>query len=238
MGPSKNTVRGQPSDTVKLHNLDHSPYSARVRVLVRYKSLPVDIVAPALPLRSAEFAARYPLGKIPLLELDDGAVIGESAVILRYLEACYPQPPLLPEGALQQARDGMLTAYADLHLAPALFPLFGALIGSADIDLAGQLSAIGQQLLKLERLLAQWPADAAELSLGAICLAPVMAYTLEVCGAFGGHAMLAEVDATRTWWEGLQRHPVVSDTLTEMLAAHRALLPTLQQPAPAGEEVP
>jgi glutathione S-transferase len=209
---------------MKLHNLDNSPYSARVRMQVRHKALPVEIVAPPVPLRTPEFAARYPLGKLPLLELDDGRVIAESAVILRYLEACFPAPALLPASPLAQAADGMLGAFADLHLAPALFPLFGAVFSGAQVDAASQLDVIRAQLKKLERLLAQWPVERGALTLGAISLSTVLAYTLEICEAFAEQGMLADAPLSVAWWQALGDIPAVSGTLEEMLAAHRRIL--------------
>ncbi|MCB0197996.1 MAG: glutathione S-transferase N-terminal domain-containing protein, partial [Anaerolineae bacterium] len=57
---------------MKLINLDHSPYAARIRIQIRKKNLPIEIIAPPLPLKSPEFMQKFTLGKIPLLELDDG----------------------------------------------------------------------------------------------------------------------------------------------------------------------
>ena len=42
----------------------------------------------------APFARLNPRCVVPLLELDDGTCLGEAAVICRYLETRYPEPPL------------------------------------------------------------------------------------------------------------------------------------------------
>jgi glutathione S-transferase len=39
--------------------------------------------------------AKNPIGKIPVLELDDGTCIGESDAICLYFEALQPDPPLM-----------------------------------------------------------------------------------------------------------------------------------------------
>ena len=44
---------------------------------------------------SAEFLAKSPLAKIPVLELDDGRMLGESRAICSYLEGLVPEPNLM-----------------------------------------------------------------------------------------------------------------------------------------------
>ena len=56
-----------------------------------------------------------PLGKIPFIRVD-GTPLCESQVIVEYLEARYPQPPLLPADPLAAAKVRELTAFVDLHL--------------------------------------------------------------------------------------------------------------------------
>ncbi|GAA0859579.1 glutathione S-transferase [Aliiglaciecola litoralis] len=51
-----------------------------------------------------EMRAKNPIGKVPVLELDDGTCIGESVAICRYFEVLHPEPLLMGETALQQAK--------------------------------------------------------------------------------------------------------------------------------------
>ncbi|MDJ0848676.1 MAG: glutathione S-transferase family protein [Myxococcota bacterium] len=44
--------------------------------------------------RTPEHRARHPLGKLPVLELDDGSYHTESLAIIEYLEELHPEPPL------------------------------------------------------------------------------------------------------------------------------------------------
>ena len=51
---------------MKLYSLDLSPYASRVRVSIYAKKLPIEIVAPpAAGIKSAEYLALNPMGKIP-----------------------------------------------------------------------------------------------------------------------------------------------------------------------------
>ena len=56
-----------------------------------------------------------PLGKVPYLKTDEGT-LSESTVILEYLEARYPQHPLLPANAFEAAKVRELVRYIELHL--------------------------------------------------------------------------------------------------------------------------
>jgi glutathione S-transferase len=56
-----------------------------------------------------------PLGKIPFIRTPHGAVC-ESQSILEYLEAAYPNPPLLPADPFAAAKVRELIAFIDLHL--------------------------------------------------------------------------------------------------------------------------
>ena len=69
---------------MRLYTLDHSPYSTRVRTQIRHKHLPIKFVRPP-ELRSKILKNTFPLGQLPVLELDDGELLGESTVILNYL---------------------------------------------------------------------------------------------------------------------------------------------------------
>ncbi|MFV8819202.1 glutathione S-transferase family protein [Haliea sp. E17] len=209
---------------MKLLNLNHSPYATRIRMQIRHKELPVELVAPDVPLRTPEFLARYPLGKVPVLVLDDGRSVGESVAIMRYLEAAFPEPSLLPANPEQVAFDCMLAGYADSHLAPALFPLFGAMLGRGSVDTAAQLAEVEGQLKKLENLLAQWQVGDARLTVGSICLSTVIAFTLEICGRLERPAVLEGLPHSERWWQSLQSIPVVEMTLDEMFSALQAFL--------------
>jgi glutathione S-transferase len=51
----------------------------------------------------ASFLALNPLGRVPVLELDDGTCISESVAICRYFEGAHPEPPLMGVDATDAA---------------------------------------------------------------------------------------------------------------------------------------
>lgn len=112
---------------MQLYHLPYSHYSAKVEIALLEKSLPFE--APPLrwdDLKSPDFRAINPLGKVPFLQ--DGAFgVGESEVIVEYLEDRYPQPPLLPATPEGRSRSRWLSRFHDLYMAPQLSTLYAAL---------------------------------------------------------------------------------------------------------------
>jgi glutathione S-transferase len=136
---------------MKLYSLALSPYAARVRGAIYAKNLPVEIVTPPEDWRtSREFRAINPLGRIPVLVLDDGTALPESGVIVEYLEDKYPEPSLRPKSPEALARVRLITEVADLYVLQAMMPLF-FLFDSAKRDEA----AIDAQTQKLKDGLGQ-----------------------------------------------------------------------------------
>jgi glutathione S-transferase len=64
-----------------------------------YTWVPIDIMK--AETRTPEFLARYPLGRIPAVEFDDGRRLAESNAIARYLAR---GSALLPDDAFTQAK--------------------------------------------------------------------------------------------------------------------------------------
>lgn len=65
--------------------------------------------------RSPELLARSPLGKVPFLETEQGTLC-ESQVLMEYVEAAYPQKPLLPADPFAAAKVRELVTFLELHL--------------------------------------------------------------------------------------------------------------------------
>lgn len=76
---------------MKIYDMAGTPNAARVRIVVAAKGLEDKIKFERVDLISAEqkrpeFLAKNPIGKTPVLELDDGLAISESTAITEYLD--------------------------------------------------------------------------------------------------------------------------------------------------------
>jgi glutathione S-transferase len=89
-----------------LYDFPQSPNCRKVRIYLSEKGLqvplrPVNLLAGEQS--SPEYLRRNPFGAVPILELDDGAVIPESLAIIEYFEEIHPAPPLLGTNPLSRA---------------------------------------------------------------------------------------------------------------------------------------
>ncbi len=83
---------------MKLHDSRVAPNPRRVRIFLSEKGIEVPIVEVDIGKKEnlePAFLARNPLGRVPVLELDDGSYIAESVAICRYFEGTHPDPPLM-----------------------------------------------------------------------------------------------------------------------------------------------
>ena len=104
---------------MKLYDGGRAPNPRRVRIFLAEKgiSLPlVPIDMGAMEHRAGEVASRNPLRRLPVLELDDGAVLCESVAICRYFEELQPEPALFGRGALGKAQVEMWQRRMEFNL--------------------------------------------------------------------------------------------------------------------------
>ncbi|KAF7250718.1 hypothetical protein EG68_08950 [Paragonimus skrjabini miyazakii] len=72
------------------------PYVQRVRYTLHYHGIKYDPIYVALDAKPSWFLELYPTGKVPVLITDQGKVIGESIVIMKFLDSlCDPNTSLL-----------------------------------------------------------------------------------------------------------------------------------------------
>ena len=87
-----------------------APNPRRVRIFLAEKGLAVPTSRLSIvdgQHKSPDFVAKYPPGQLPVLELDDGRMLGESVAICRYFEALNPDPPLFGTDPLSIAEIDM-----------------------------------------------------------------------------------------------------------------------------------
>ncbi|HEX9206649.1 MAG TPA: glutathione S-transferase family protein [Steroidobacteraceae bacterium] len=143
---------------MKLHTSDRAPNPRRVDMFIAEKGI-TGIERRVVDLnkgehKTAEFVARNPMARVPVLELDDGRYLAESRAICTYLEGRYPEPNLMGvdaeerafiEMADRQVEMFLLASIANFvrHTHPGLavlespqFPEFGAVQGQRMLEAA------------------------------------------------------------------------------------------------------
>ncbi len=82
---------------MKLFGTPGSPYVRKVRVVLDEKRIAYQYVVTSPATREALVAPLNPLGKIPVLECDNGRAIYDSPVIVEYLDGLVAEPRLIPQ---------------------------------------------------------------------------------------------------------------------------------------------
>lgn len=104
---------------MKIYDTKTAPTPRRVRIFLAEKNIPMEYVQVDLQKGenlSKEMRAKNPVGKIPILELDDGTCISESDAICQYFEALQPEPYLFGETPLQKAQIAMWSRQVEFYL--------------------------------------------------------------------------------------------------------------------------
>ncbi len=108
---------------MKLYDFKPAPNPRRVRVFLAEKGVTIQMAQVDLfrgEHRQADFVAKNPFGRVPVLELDDGTLLSESIAICRYIEEQNPAPPLFGRNARERALIEMWSRSAEFEL---LFPI-------------------------------------------------------------------------------------------------------------------
>lgn len=91
---------------MKLYTTSVAPNPRRVSIFLAEKGIEVPQVEIDLAGNEhllPEFLERNPLGRVPVLEFEDGSYLAESVAICRYFEVTDPEPALFGTGARAQA---------------------------------------------------------------------------------------------------------------------------------------
>ena len=110
-----------------LHDLAPGMHPRRVRIFLAEKGVTVErreVDAAGGANATPEFLRMNPLGRLPVLELDDGGSIAESLAICRYLEALHPDPPLMGRTPREAAQVEMWTLRMDHELSRPIADVF------------------------------------------------------------------------------------------------------------------
>lgn len=100
----------------RLVSIDLCPFVQRSVIALHEKGVPFELETVDLAEKPGWFSALSPRGKVPLLVIDDGEALFESAVINEYLDEVAGGPTLLPEEPLLRARSRMWIEFSSTTL--------------------------------------------------------------------------------------------------------------------------
>jgi glutathione S-transferase len=110
-----------------LYDLTPGMHPRRVRIFLAEKGLSIprrEVDAAGKANETPAFLRLNPLGKLPVLELDDGTSISESLAICRYLEEFHPNPSLMGQTPRETAQIDMWTLRMEFELSRPIAQVF------------------------------------------------------------------------------------------------------------------
>ena len=219
------TPQRAPSASARPSNQPVSNFGARPRLVIAWKGLQRD-VAVASPselggLKSAEYLALNPQGKMPLLTgLPNGRALPESEVIVGYLLDVFAArgPSLRPPTPEGRAAAALLTRLHDTYLGP----LQGAMYKEMDVMArVRDIGEIARQLRVLEDAMDAGGPYAAgpELSTADAALFPTFVfYTHMLPAKFGWRSVFTGKPRLERWWAALCAQPDAAAVRADMEA--------------------
>ncbi len=137
-----------------------SSYAQKVKIALREKGIPFELSVPedfGTGRVGTPFADANPRREVPVLLVEDATPIFDSPIILDYIEARFPDPPLLPADPLGRARARMTEAICDAQYEAVNWAWAEILwFGRATGELADQLRDVGR---RDTRTLQRWLTD-------------------------------------------------------------------------------
>jgi glutathione S-transferase len=100
-----------------------SPFVRKTLAFVGEKGIAVEVKPIGLNSLDPDFAACSPFRKMPALR-DEDFTISDSSAIIAYLDAKFPQPPLVPTEAKGRARAIWYEEFADTMLCACMGKMF------------------------------------------------------------------------------------------------------------------
>ncbi len=199
---------------MKLLGSPLSPYTRKVRIVLAEKKIDCDFETVDVAPSENPVNAHNPLGKVPVMVLDDGVALFDSRVIVEFLDTVSPLSRLIPEDSRGRVAVRRWEALADGTLDAGLLMRYESLRPKKEQSAAWT----GKQAGKLKRGLAM---IAAELGDKAWCHGD--RYTLADIGVGcclgwvefrrpGGIDFRAEHPNLSRFYDKLMERPAFADT--------------------------
>ncbi|HEX6703312.1 MAG TPA: glutathione S-transferase [Albitalea sp.] len=119
--------------TITLCGTPISNYYNKVKLVLLEKGIPFTEELVHTHSTDPAVLACSPLAKVPFLRTEHGALC-ESQVMVDWIEATHPEPPLLPRDPWQAAKVRELMTYIDWHVEMTARELYGKAFFGGDIS--------------------------------------------------------------------------------------------------------
>jgi len=196
------------------------PYVQRVAITLAEKKIEVERLYIDLAAKPSWFNAISPLGKVPLLKIDDdaldgdvlgGEVLFESAVICDYLDEAYPAHPMHPTDPLRRAKHRGWIEFASAILGD----IWSFETARDEITARNKAQQLRMKFQQLETVLHKGPFFAGP-SFGLVdaAFAPVFRY-FDLFDQIADFGIFVGLTRLHTWRRTLAERPSVRQAVTD-----------------------
>ena len=116
---------------ITLYSIPESLYSAKLRIVMRMKAIPFEVLPPPGGYGSEAYKEVVPAGTVPAI-VHDGFVLADSEAIAEYLNEVVPEPQMLPGDAKDRAKARERSRFHDTRLEPEVRAMFGQIAPGRD----------------------------------------------------------------------------------------------------------
>jgi glutathione S-transferase len=203
---------------MKLYGGDLSPYVQRVKMQLAFKGLAYEYAPPPGGMKSADYLAINPIGKIPCLVTNDGMSLPESEVIVEYIEDAFPKPPMRPRKPDERAQVRLISRVNDIYLVPAMSKTFGLLAPTRDpAAVAVAIEDVNKALTILERYMSGKKHAAGNKFTVADCaVTPILFFISRLTAVLGVKTIFKPYKNITKYWKSREKDPICAKALEEM----------------------
>jgi glutathione S-transferase len=208
---------------LKLYGGLLSPFVMRPVLVARAKGHELPVESFPGGIKSPDYLALSPMGKMPLLQHGDLA-LPESQVIADYLDAVLPGPAMVPADAQAAARVRLLVRLADMYVVPHLTSLFRGRENPEALPAAMQGMAEALGYLEHFRNGSDSHAVGNSFGMADAALIPVVFFLDAMDGMLGTARLVAERPGLSAWWTAAKASPLGARAVAEQGVAMQALM--------------
>ena len=108
---------------LKIYSVPVAVYCAKLRIMLRQKSIAFEQLQPPGGYGSDEYRAIVPSGNLPAM-VHDGFMLSDSEAIAEYLDEAFPDVPMLPDTIKLRAKAREFSRSHDTRLEPAVRAIY------------------------------------------------------------------------------------------------------------------
>ena len=206
------------TEKLKIYGVLASPFVARCMIQFRAKGLEADMEIPADGIKTPDFLALNPMGRIPTL-IHGEVVLPESATIMEYIEDCFPEPPTLPDDHVERARARLLRRLVDIYAMPHVITMIGQMrADSPDQTVVDQAyQSLRDGLGYLDALIQPGPfAVGDRLSQAGCTVIPLINLLPMVLDGFVLDDPVKDFSKLSKWWKAVQSDELCAEMLEQI----------------------